>query len=398
MRPLEQAPYVDIFDPELKESADRYADLRPDTAVVRTPVGAAVIHFDVVKELLGDRRLISSIPHIIRMQGVTEGRLYDMLASSVISTDGEDHTRLRRLVSRSFTPRAAANHREAMAALVHQLVDTFSAAGHCDFVSQFADHYPVQVICEVLGVPKEDHHLFAEWGNALARSLSFELATYLAEVEAASDALGEYVEGLVADRAAHPRDDLVTSLVQATDDGDRLSDSELFAMIGGLLFAGYDTTRNQLSLAVMLFDEHPDQWSLLAERPDLAPAAVNEVMRLSGAVPGVPRITLEDIEVDGWLIPTGTLVMLSSYSANRDENVYSSAETFDISVPREANLAFGGGPHYCLGASLARAEMEEAFMILPQRMPHLAVDAAPEMRTGSGIIGPMRLDLTFDAA
>lgn len=399
MRSLDDAPYIDVFDPAFEaQSASRYAELRPVTAVARTPVGVAVIRHDTVKELLGDRRMISSIPHIIRMQGVTEGRLYDMLATSVISTDGEDHTRLRRLVSRSFTPRAAARHREAMRAIVHQLVDSFADDGRCEFVSQFADHYPVQVICEVLGVPTEDHGLFAEWSNALTHTLSFRLAEHLAEAEAASDALGEYIDRLVTDRRANPRDDLVTSLVQASEGGDRLNDTELFSMIGGLLFAGYDTTRNQLGQALMLFNDHPDQWALLAERPDLAPAAVNEVMRLAGAVPGVPRITLEDIEVDDWRIPKGTLVFLSAYSGNRDDKVYSSAAEFDITAEREAHLTFGGGPHYCLGANLARAEMEEALLILPGRLPHFSFESTPEMRTGSGIIGPIRLDIRFDAA
>ena len=399
MRSLEEAPYFDFFDPEtVARSEGRYAELRPVTAVVRTPVGAAVIRHETVKELLGDRRLISSIPHIIRMQGVNDGRLYDMLAASVISTDGEDHTRLRRLVSRSFTPRAAGKHRDAMAELVNELVDTFAADGHCEFVSQFADHYPVQVICEVLGVPRQDHDLFARWGNALTHALSFDLGAHLSDVEAASNALSDYVEGLVADRVASPRDDLVTSLVQASDGSDRLSATELFSMIGGLLFAGYDTTRNQLGLALMLFADHPEQWSMLAERPALVPSAVDEVMRLGAAVPGVPRVTLEDIEVDGWLIPANTLVFLSAYSANRDDKVYAAAADFDITADRDAHLSFGGGPHYCLGASLARAEMEEALVILSRRMTNISLDTEPEMRTGTGIVGPLRLDVRFDAA
>lgn len=399
MRPLEQAPYIDFFDPDFEaRSPARYAELRATTAVARTPLGASVIRHEAVKELLGDRRLVSSIPHLVRMQGVSEGPLYDMLAASVISTDGEDHTRLRRLVSKSFTPRAAARHRDTMAALVNHLVDTFAAAGGCEFVSEFADHYPVQVICEVLGVPKADHGLFARWGNALTHALSLELSAHLEDVEAASGALSEYVGALVAERTASPRDDLVTSLVQASDGGDRLDAIELFSMIGGLLFAGYDTTRNQLGLAMILFNDHPDQWRLLAERPELAPAAVNEVMRVSGAVPGVPRVTLEEIEVDGWLIPKDTLVFLSTYSANRDDEVYRSAAEFDITAEREAHLTFGGGPHYCLGASLARAEMEEALVILPQRLQNLSLVQEPEMRTGTGIIGPVRLDLRFDPA
>jgi cytochrome P450 len=282
-----------------------------------------------------------------------------------------------------------------MRTLVGELVDTFAATGHCEFVADFADHYPVQVICEVLGVPRGDHADFARWGNALTYALSLELSMHLEEVEQASEALGRYVERLVAERQAHPLDDLVTSLVQTSEDGDRLSPIELFSMIGGLLFAGYDTTRNQLGQAVVMFTQHPEQWARLADEPELAPQAVDEVLRVCGAVSGVPRITVADIEVDGWAIPAGTLVFLSVASGNRDSTVYDDAMGFDITATREAHLTFGGGPHYCLGANLARAEMEEALVVLARRMPDLRLDGEPSWRLGTGISGPTVLPLAF---
>ena len=397
MRSLEEAPLLEWFDPDVvADPAPYWEKLRHETSVARTPLGALVVRRDQVHAVLGDHRFISSIPHLVRLQGVTDGRLHDMMSSSVIAVDGDDHTRLRRLVSRSFTPRAAAVHRPAMRALVDELIDRFIDDGSCEFVSQFADHYPVQVICEVLGVPREDHDKFAAWGDALTYALSLELMTHIEEVEAASSALGEYVEALVADRLANPRDDLVTELAQASEDGDRLSETELFSMIGGLLFAGYDTTRNQLGQAMVAFCANPDQWRMLGDDPSLAPRAVDEVMRLVGAVSGVPRVALEDVEVDGWRIPTGTLVFLGLASANRDDAVFVDADTFDITAERESHMTFGGGPHYCLGANLARAEMEEALMILSQRLRNVRLDGEPEWRQGTGITGPSRLHLAFD--
>lgn len=396
-RALDDAPFLDWFDPAVEADPEPvYADLRRRTAVARTPIGVAVIRREEVHRLLGDPRLISSIPHLVRAQGVTEGYLHDMMASSVIAIDGPEHTRVRRLVSRSFTPRAADRHRPAMRALVDELVDGFVERGRCEFVADFADHYPVQVICEVLGVPREDHDDFARWGDALTYALSLELGAHRVEVETASEALGVYVDRLVADRRAHPRDDLVTSLVQAAEEGDRLSNLELFSMIGGLLFAGYDTTRSQLGQALTAFCRHPDQWALLADEPALVPHAVDEVMRLVGAVRSIPRVTLEDLEVGGWLIPSGTLVMLSLASANRDETVFDDPLDFDITAEREAHLTFGGGPHYCLGASLARAEMEEALTILPRRLPNLRLDGEPTWRLNTGISGPTTLPVAFD--
>ncbi len=200
------APFLDWFGPEVEADPERfYGDLRQSTSVVRNPLGAVVIRREAAHSVLGDPRLISSILHLVRAQGVTEGRLHDMISSSVIAVDGSDHARLRRLVSRSFTPRAAAQHRPAMRALVDELIDGFAGRGRCEFVADFADHYPVQVICEVLGVPREDHEAFARWGDALTFALSLELGAHRQEVEQASEALGEYVGRLVADRRARPR-------------------------------------------------------------------------------------------------------------------------------------------------------------------------------------------------
>lgn len=397
MKPLADAPFIDFLDPDVIENPDEhYAELRRQTAVARTPLGATVLHRDAVRALLGDARLVSSIPLLVQMQGVGNGPLHEMVSSSVISMDGEDHTRVRRLVSRAFTPSAAARHRPTMQALVHELVDTFADRGECEFVSEFADHYPVQVICEVLGVPRADHPKFARWGDTLTYVLSLELGAHLDEVQEASNSMREYVGDLIAQRQAEPQDDLVTALVQASEDGDRLNDAELFSMIGGLLFAGYDTTRNQLGLAMHTFAGHLDQWKLLAEQPELAPRAVDEVMRLYGAVGGVPRVTREDIEVGGWLIPAWTILFLSVASANRDEAAYEDPLEFDIAALRESHLTFGSGPHYCLGANLARAEMEEALAILPQRMRNLRVIDEPVWRTGTGIYGPTQLKFGFD--
>jgi cytochrome P450 len=387
-----------FFDPEVQADPEPVVtELRARTAVVRTPIGASVLRREHVQRLLSDPRLVSAVPHLVRLQAGDGGPLSEMLGTTVIAMDGPDHTRLRRLVARSFTPRAADRHRPVMRALVDELVDGFGD-GRCEFMADFADQYPVKVICEVLGVPPEDHALFARWGEILTYLLSLELGARLSEVEQAAGELGAYIDQLVEDRRARPRDDMVTSLVEASEDGDRLSTLELRAMIGGLLFAGYDTTRNQLGHAVFTFCHHPEQWDLLAAEPDLASRSVDEVMRLVGAVSGVPRITTEDLDIDGWAVPAGTVVFLSLASANRDEAVYDDALAFDITADRVSHLTFGGGPHYCLGANLARAEMEEALRILPRRLRSIRLDAQPSWRENTGISGPSHLPLAFDPA
>ena len=396
MAALTEAPYYDLLDPEQQADAERtFAHLRKETSVTRTPLGAGVIRREAAIQVLTDPRLVSSLPHLVRLQGVTDGVLHDMIASSVIAVDGTDHTRLRRMVSRAFTPRAASRHRPEMRRLAEELVDGFAAEGSCEFTADFADRYPVQVICEVLGVPRSDHEAFARWGDSLTYVLSLELGGHRSEVEDAAEALHTYVSELVADRRARPRDDLVTELVGAVEDGDRLSETELFSMIGGLLFAGYDTTRNQLGQAMVAFASHPDQWEILRSRPELIPAAVNEVMRLVGAVSDIPRVATEDLEIDGWAIPAGTLVIVSLASANRDETLSDDPIRFDIAAPRTGHVTFGAGPHYCLGANLARAEMEEALVVLSARLPDLRLDGEVVWRQGTGIAGPTRLPLAW---
>jgi len=398
-RSLDEAPFVNPFDPAVVANPEPVFDeLRRQAALACTPIGVSVLHRDAVQALLMDPRLVSAVEQLVRLQGIDEGPIADMLGATVIAMDGPDQARLRRLVARSFTPPAADKHRPAMRRLVNELVDDFAPTGRCEFVSVFTDHYPVQVICEVLGVPREDHHLFARWGDSLTYMLSLQLGAHLDEVEKASDGLSTYVDELVADRAAQPRDDLVTNLVQASEGGDRLSPIELRAMIGALLFAGYDTTRNQLGHALFAFCNHPDQWTLLTDDPDLAPRAVAEAMRIAGAVTGVPRVATEDVDVDGWTVPANTIVFLSLASANRDERFVADPLKFDITAERPPHLTFGGGPHHCLGASLARAEMEEALRILPARLRNVALDGQPEWRVGTGITGPTSLPLRFDPA
>jgi cytochrome P450 len=399
VRGLAEAPFFDWFDPAVQADPEPIVnELRARTAVVRTPLGTSVLRRREVQAMLADPRLVTAVPHLVRVQSGGDGPLAGMLGDTVIAMDGPDHTRLRRLVARSFTPRAADRHRAVMRSLVDELVDEFAGDGHCEFMADFADRYPVQVICEVLGVPRDDHPRFAQWGETLTYLLSLELSARLADVEQAASELGAYVDELVEDRQANPRDDMVTSLVEASEDNDRLSQGELRAMIAGLLFAGYDTTRNQLGRAMITFCHHPDQWDRLAAEPDLAPRSVDEVMRLAGAVVGIPRIATEDLEVSGWSIPAGTLVFLSTASANRDESVYDDAGTFDITAERVPHLTFGGGPHYCLGANLARAEIEEALRVLPGRLRNIQLDGQPSWRQGTGISGPSHLPLRFQPA
>ena len=397
VRPLSEAPYLNLFDPEFQANPEPYvAALRRESAVLRTPIGASVIDRAKVHELLRDRSLHSSLVHLLRLQGVNDGPLYDLAASSLLGLEGEDHTRIRRLVSRSFTPRAADGHRGFMRQLAGELTARFAPDGECEFMSAFSDHYPVQVIAHLMGVPREAYTLFARWGDTLTHLLSLELYQHRAEVEAAQKEMSDYLLSLVAERRRDPRDDLVTELIAARDGSDRLNDNELLSLLGGLLFAGYDTTRNQLAVAMTVYSEHPAQWKALAGDPGLAAKAVDEIMRFAGVVSVVPRVATEDLVVEDWIIPAGTLVSLSLAAANHDPSAYDRPDDFDPLAERDPHVSFGGGPHHCLGANLARAEMQEALPLLAAAMPDMKVSETPEWRSPlGGIGGPLRLKLKF---
>jgi len=395
---IDDAPFLDFFSPEFQaDPAAAVAAVREHSWLARTPIGVLVIARDKVEALLVDPRLRSSLLDFVRLQGVSEGPMYESLARTLLAVDGPDHTRLRKLVSRAFTPRSVEQLRPAMRELALALVERFAPRGRCEFMAAFADHYPVQIICELLGVPREDHEHFARWSNVLTWVLSLELGAHLAEVQEAFEAMSGYVESLIEARRRQPHDDLLTRLIEAEEGGDHLSLLELQSMVASLLFAGYDTTRNQLGIAMTLFAQEPEQWALLGRRPDLVVRAVEEVVRYQGTVSIAPRFTDQELMVGDYVIPAGTLLSLSTASANHDPAAYTRPERFDITVEREPPLTFGGGAHYCLGANLARAEMQEALAVLAERLSDLRLDGEVRWRPLTGIHGPIVLPLAFTA-
>ena len=216
----------------------------------------------------------------------------------------------------------------------------------------------------------------------------------------AQNDLDAYTRQLIAERRAKPDDDLLTALIAAEEAGDKLSNDELVMMVNAVIVAGTDTTRNQLGCAVSLLAEHPDQWALLAERPELAGRAVEESMRFFGAVRGTARFASCDIEYRDIVFPAGTFISLDLCEANRQGDHFPEPDRFDITSPAPAfpQLTFGSGIHYCLGAALARAELQEALPLLAQRMPNLRIDGHVTWKPdGVGIFGPAHMPITFDA-
>lgn len=365
----------------------------------RTMLGYSVASYDDALGILRDKRWHSAASRIPEMMGVTRSEFLDRQRVSILSAEGDVHTRLRRLVAPAFSPRAADRLRPFMREVMNGLVDAVAPAGRADFVADITEPYPIPIICELLGAPKSDWQLFSRLAAEVLEVFSFDLVDKLDRVMAAQDELDAYTRDLIAERRARPADDLLTDLIAAEEAGDRLSNDELVMMVNAVIVGGTDTTRNQLGCTVSLFAEHPEQWALLAERPELAQRAVEESMRYLGAVRGTMRFASTDIEYRDVSFPAGTFMGIGLMAANHDEAVFARPDTFDITAPApdQPQLTFGSGIHYCLGASLARAELQEALPLLARRMPNLRVDGAITWKPdGVGIFGPAHMPITFD--
>lgn len=366
----------------------------------RSVLGYAVASYDDSLGILRDKRWHNASSRIPEMMGITRSEFLDRQRVSILSAEGELHTRLRRLVAPAFSPRSADRLRPFMREVINGLIDPVAPTGRADFVADITEPYPIPIICELLGAPKSDWQLFSRLASDVLEIFSADLAQKLDKVMQAQNELDEYTRELIAERRAKPADDLITDLIAAEEAGDRLSTDELVMMVNAVIVGGTDTTRNQLGCAVALFAEHPEQWALLAERPELAPRAVEETMRYFGAVRGTARFASCDIEYRDVLFPTGTFMAVSLAEANRQPDVFPNADVFDITspAPSQPQLTFGSGIHYCLGAALARAELQEALPLLAQRMPNLRIDGSITWKPdGVGIFGPERMPVAFDA-
>src|SRR4051794_16039848 len=320
------------YDPDGLDRAGRLAVLGAAQAqhwLVRTPIGFGVTRYADAVALLRERRFHSALSLLPQMQGV-EGAEIEQRRPSILSMEGDEHTRVRRLASPAFTPAAAGRLRPFMAEVIGELLDGIEARHECDFVADVCDPYPIPIICELLGAPRADWQRFSHWATEIFRIFNQNLAEDLPAIEKASGELEEYVTALIAERRADPCDDLLSALIAVEEAGDRLSTDELVMLAEAVLMAGTDTTRNQLGCAVALFTEYPEQWARLADEPELAPRAVEESMRYLGAVRGTARIASEDIEYRDVLFPAGTLVSTSLAGANFDPDMFTAPERFDI--------------------------------------------------------------------
>jgi cytochrome P450 len=333
-----------------------------------------VTGFEQVREVLVDPRFSRAL---VGSPGREKRGLEFVTAKSLMGMDPPEHTRLRKLVAGAFTARRMHQLAPQVAAIVDELIDRMRAGPRpADLVSAFSLPLPVRVICRMLGVPPEDQDRFHAWSDTLVGDWSRDRG----EMAAAMRAMASYIAGLIAAKRAQPADDLLSALIAARDNEDRLSEDELVQMSIAILLGGHETTANQINLSLLALLDHPAQLARLRAGPELLPGAVEELIRFVQLTSTLPpgRVTTEEVTLGGVVIPAGDLVFPLFGIANRDPAVFADPDDLDIARPAGSHIGFGVGAHHCLGAQLARVELAEAFRGLLGRLPGLglAVDAS----------------------
>ncbi|GAA1607137.1 cytochrome P450 [Leucobacter chromiireducens] len=393
-------PYLDIAAPEFAMNSEAVRDARSRSWVARTNYGFGVLRYREVTELLKHPSLNQGSAQWPDHHGVHSGVFYEWWAKNLLVLEGDEHHRIRRLLNPAFSPTVARRLEPEFAEIARELIDEMIAAqqrgDRVDFVAAFAEPFATRALCAMLGLPHEHWPFIADRANTVGYALSVSIKEDIERVDVAVQELYDFVEQLIAERRAEPGQDVVSRLVQFSEDGDKLSDAELRNALVLMLFGGMDTTRNQIGLILQTFMRNPEQWEKLAARPaELAKPALEEGLRVNPTTRWVTREANEDFEYEGLSIAKGTTVHLFTMSSGTDPAAFPDPEIDIEAEGRKPHQTFGGGVHHCLGHYIARADMGIAIPMLAERLTDISCPGGDEWLPDSGNHGPIRLPITF---
>jgi cytochrome P450 len=405
VEPLTPDVEYNPFDPAyLANPYPKYAELREHNPVYASPLGVTVLfRHDDVLHFLRDPALSVEDRHqrptpMTEMVAAVVGDRMDHGNQAMLNRDPPDHTRLRKLVSKAFTPRAIDALRPQIGALVASALDGFGAGDEIDVIESLAFPVPFAVICDMLGMPETDRANVREWSHLLVKSLEplIDPALVMAIADA-GDNMRALVSDVIAWKRKEPGEDMLTALIQAEEHGDVLSDDELLEQVMLLFIAGHETTVNLIGNGTYALLRSPESLHRLREDPSLDPNAIEELLRFDSPVQMSRRITLQAVDAGGTTIEEGSFVVCVLASANRDPAYWGdTAESLDLTRPTAAqHLSFGGGHHYCLGAALARIEGQIAIGELIRRFPNLRLNGEPEWNGRINLRGLSRLPVSL---
>ena len=393
--PFDHTPYLDIANPEYSIRSAEVRAAREANWYARTPYGLAILRHAEMGQLLVHQSLRQGSYSWPKNNGVNEGLFAEWWCNSIISTEGPNHTRLRRLLNPAFSPKTVRSMIPFFEGLTNDLLAGFIDKGACDFMADFADPYAGRVLCYLLGLSEDTAGDVLELSAGMGLALGVTYKQSLPIIEEATHKMYDLVEGILEKRKKEPGNDMLSVLIQSGDGDDKLTHDELMNIGVMLVFAGVDTTRNQLGLGMSLFVDHPDQWEILAENPKLDMTAATECMRLRPTITWVTREAVEDFEFQGLEIAKGTTLHLLSESAGTDPAVFGDGR-FDITQRRDRNYGFGGGMHVCLGQIVAKNDMAVAYRLLSQRITNIRANGKAVHLPDSANTGPTSMPIAFD--
>jgi hypothetical protein len=391
-----ELPSLSVFSPAFQaDPVAAYAECRQRHWIAQCEFGFVVLSRNAVADFLRDPRAVTPGPMVAQMMGAAESPWGRWVSTILLATDGEAHARLRKLVSGPFSARRAEAARPMMRTVLTDLLEPLLSLGRFDVMRDLCHEFPIRVLCNLIGVDGRDVPQFVHWVDTLGRGYDFD-PSIVPQLDAAFVGIRDYVNDMV-DKRPPPvgeGDDLVDALITASVDGDRLSRDELLTMIVLLLGAGADTTKYQIGNLVYGLVAQPDQWAAVASDRSLIAAAVEESLRYRAAVGTTARMVSEDIEYRDLTIPAGSFLFLAIASAGHDDPA-TEPERFDVRRTDGGHVAFGLGPHFCLGSHIARAELAVTLDVLLDRLVAPRINGPVTWNTPIGVGGPSSLPLRF---
>lgn len=387
-------PFLDVKAADFSIRSAPVMAAREQHWYATTPYGIAILRYEDTNALQNDKRLHQGTRRWPEHNGIQSELLVPWWNEMMLSLEGQDHIRIRKLANPAFSPKIIEALKPEFTKLANDLLNDFCEKGSAEFMSEFAEPYSAKVITLLLGLPPELWREIAELATKLGYVFSVTIKQDLPEIEAGLRGILAITQNLIDTHTELDPDSFISTMVQATVDGQRITERELLVMLSFIVFAGFDTTRNQLGLAMQVFTQNPEQWDLLSKDPDLARNAVEEAMRLNPTITWFTREAIEDFEYKDLQIKKGTTLQFFNVPVGSDPAKYESI-AMDITKSRAPHFGFGGGMHHCLGHYVARIDMQEALKALAKRIPDFKIDPGAQYLPDSGNTGPITLPISF---
>jgi cytochrome P450 len=395
---IEELPYIDLESEDFAATPyDILDDMRQRTWAARTHMGIMVLSHQAAEELYADARIRQPGVETFKLQGIHEGVAYDWWANHMLHLEGAEHRRMRRLVSGAFSAKAVSRYLDQMHDQVEKLSASLPPDEPFDFVERYAHPLPRGVVGSLLGIPSEEIQHFNNWATDITLVGPARLKENLPRIENGITSMYKRVRELIDERLAGGElgSDLMSNLLQVSENGDRLTVEEVQSLVALIFIGGLDTTSFQLSQTMATFLDRPDQWKELAAHPDAARNVAEEMLRFRPAIIENYRFAMADIDYRGFRIPSNTYISISTGAANLDPACATNGMEFDIHRPPSPHITFGKGPHFCVGAALARAELEATLKALPRTMPTIKWEGKARYRAPRSTTGPEYLPMSF---